>query len=97
MSSNDIQIGGDHYKSKSIQPWDAMEAWLTPEEFRGFLKGNAIKYLARCNDKGGLQDIKKANHYITKLIETTESNKPVKEKMPCLIFQMVKLILKPLL
>lgn len=80
MSSNDIQIGGDHYKSKSIQPWDAMEAWLSPEEFRGFLKGNAIKYLARCNDKGGIQDVKKAGHYISKLIEVSESNKqPIEE------------------
>lgn len=64
-----LQIGGDHYKSMGVQPWKAMEAWMTPEQFAGFLRGNAIKYLARCDAKGGLDDIKKARHYIDKLVE----------------------------
>ena len=40
------QVGGDHYLNLDIQPWDAMESWLTEEEFKGFLKGNIIKYSA---------------------------------------------------
>jgi len=32
------QIGGGHYVNKSVQPWDAMEAWMTEEQFKGFLK-----------------------------------------------------------
>jgi hypothetical protein len=52
-----------------VQSWDAMAAWLTPEEFRGFLKGNAIKYLARANRKGKEQDILKAMHYMEKYME----------------------------
>ena len=67
--SNDVQVGGNHYRSKKVQPWDAMDAWMSKEEFAGFLRGNAIKYLARCNDKGGIEDVKKAQHYITKLLE----------------------------
>ena len=63
------QVGGDHYRSKAIQPWDAMESWMSPEQFKGFLRGNAIKYLARCDDKGGIEDIKKAAHYIAKMTE----------------------------
>jgi hypothetical protein len=63
------QVGGDHYRSKSIQPWDAMEAWMSREEFTGFLRGNAIKYLARYRDKGGIEDLKKSRHYLDKLIE----------------------------
>ncbi len=63
------QIAGDHYTSKSIQPWDAMESWMSEEQFIGYLKGNAIKYLARCDDKGGRSDIEKAQHYIDKLLE----------------------------
>jgi hypothetical protein len=63
------QIGGTHYASKTVQPWDAMSAWMSKEEFVGFLRGNAIKYLARCNEKGGVEDVKKAQHYIEKLIE----------------------------
>jgi hypothetical protein len=42
---------------------------MSKEEFAGFLRGNAIKYLARCNDKGGVEDLRKARHYIDKLIE----------------------------
>lgn len=64
------QIGGDHYVSKAIQPWDAMEAWMTPDEFVGFLRGNAIKYLARAGSKGdALEDYRKAQHYLARLIE----------------------------
>jgi len=70
--ANDIQIGGDHYRTKKVQPWDAMEAWMNQDEFRGFLRGNAIKYLAREKDKGGVTDLKKAMHYMKKLLETYE-------------------------
>lgn len=64
------QIGGNHYTSKAVQPWEAMQAWMTQEEFTGFLRGNVIKYIARCNEKGGIEDLKKARHYLDKLIET---------------------------
>lgn len=67
--ANEIQIGGDHYRSKKVQPWDAMEVWMSREEFVGFLRGNVIKYMARCRDKGGLNDLKKAQHYLQKLLE----------------------------
>ena len=67
------QIGGTHYASKTVQAWDAMEAWMSPEQFVGFLRGNAIKYLARADAKGGVEDIKKAQHYIDKLVEFAES------------------------
>jgi len=63
------QVGGDHYVNMGVQPWDAMKSWLTPEQFHGFLHGNAIKYLARCHSKGGIEDLRKARHYLDKLIE----------------------------
>lgn len=66
---NKTQIGGDHYTSKSVQPWEAMQSWMSHEEFTGFLRGNVIKYVARCNDKGGIEDLQKAQHYLDKLIE----------------------------
>lgn len=69
MSANDYQVGGDHYASKSVQPWEAMEAWMTKEAFSGFLCGNCIKYIARYNDKGGVEDLEKAQHYLAKLME----------------------------
>lgn len=73
------QIGGEHYISKRIQPWAAMEAWMSAEEFRGFLKGNAIKYLARCNDKGGIEDVLKACHYINKLSEVMNATERISQ------------------
>ena len=60
---NDVQVGGDHYKKHKIQPWDAIHDWNL-----GFFTGNAVKYIARHKDKGGLEDIKKARHYLDKLI-----------------------------
>lgn len=69
----DIQIGGDHYRTKAVQPWDAMEAWMTEEQFIGFLRGNAIKYLARAGSKGDpMIDYRKAQHYMAKLIEVLD-------------------------
>ena len=69
---NRKQVGGNHYKSLNIQPWDAMESWLTRDEFLGFLKGNAIKYLARERMKGGAEDVKKAQHYIEKYLSVVK-------------------------
>jgi len=70
--ADQTQVGGDHYVKHKIQPWHAMEDWMSPEEFRGFLRGNVIKYVARCNDKGGRKDLEKAQHYLTKLLEVSE-------------------------
>ena len=70
MSARESQVGGDHYKSKSIQPWDAMQAWMSQEAFMGFLQGNIIKYIARWQEKGGYDDLRKARHYLDKMIET---------------------------
>ena len=55
IKASDMQIGGNHYTSKTVQPWAAMESWMTKEQFSGFLRGNSIKYLARCDDKGALR------------------------------------------
>lgn len=63
MSANDIQHGGTHYQ-QPIQPWDFIAA-----NGIGFFEGNAIKYLSRWREKGGVDDLRKAAHYIEKLIE----------------------------
>lgn len=73
-TSMTYQVGGDHYKDNPIQPWAAMEAWMGGEQFVGFLRGNVIKYIARCDKKGGVEDLKKAQHYLTKLIEICEGD-----------------------
>ena len=63
------QVGGSHYRDMQMQPWDVMQAVLTPEEFRGFLKGNVIKYAMRQGKKEGTDDAGKAQHYAQKLAE----------------------------
>ena len=67
-SSNAVQIGGSHYKDKSIQPWDYIVQNKIP-----YLEGNIIKYVSRWREKGGLDDLRKAQHYLSKLIETEET------------------------
>jgi hypothetical protein len=68
-TADTVQIGGTHYKDMGMQPWHVMEAVLTPEEFRGFLKGNIIKYAMRQGKKEGTDDGNKAQHYKMKLDE----------------------------
>ena len=67
--TNKHQVGGNHYASKAVQPWDAMEAWMSKEAFAGFLHGNCIKYLARYIDKNGIEDLLKAEFYLKRLIK----------------------------
>ncbi len=74
ISANDSQVGGSHYRGSTIQPWDVMESWFTGVEFEAYLRGNVIKYIARYDKKGGLQDLLKAQHYLSKLIEVYDGN-----------------------
>ena len=66
--ANKIQYGGNHYKQfTNFEPWDVITAWDL-----GYLDGTAIKYLARWKHKGGVEDLKKAKHFIEKAIEVEE-------------------------
>jgi len=65
--ANETQHGGTHYKDLPIEPWD----YIITNGI-GYLEGNAIKYLTRWKVKGGIEDLKKASHYIEKLIEVEE-------------------------
>ncbi len=58
-----------HYKQGGIETIDFIKAKLTPEEYRGYLKGNVIKYLSRERHKGGAEDIAKADVYMDWLKE----------------------------
>lgn len=69
LAADDRQVSGSHYKDMPVQPWTLMEAVMTPEEFKGFLKGNIIKYSMRAGRKPGSDDAGKAHHYLQKLNE----------------------------
>ena len=67
--ANKIQIGGGHYKVKGIEPWDYIVA-----NNLGYLEGNVVKYVSRYKEKNGIEDLKKAQHYLQKLIEVNSGN-----------------------
>ena len=67
MSSLNIQVGGNHYKEMPIQPIE----YIMKNNI-GFMEGNAIKYISRSRSKGGVEDLKKARHYLDMLIEFEE-------------------------
>ncbi len=53
-----------------------LKVWLSPDEYRGFLRGNAIKYLCRVGKKDNeVQELKKVSWYVQKLIESYEVEK----------------------
>lgn len=51
---------------------DIIRDTLTDDEFKGFLKGNCIKYLTRYKFKNGIEDLNKAVWYLNKLIATEQ-------------------------
>lgn len=59
----------EHYQGDGIECIDAIKAAMTPEEFRGFLRGNVMKYVWRYDRKGGVNDLYKASDYLCRLID----------------------------
>lgn len=64
------QIGGSHYKTMKLQPWEIIDACGL-----NFYEGNAIKYILRYKNKNGVQDLEKAIHYLEHIIEYENSKK----------------------
>jgi hypothetical protein len=62
-------INPDHYKSKSKETIERLQDNLTQGEFKGYLKGNILKYLDRYEHKNGVEDLNKMQWYLNKLIE----------------------------
>jgi hypothetical protein len=69
LSAFDTQVGGSHYKDKgsSMQPWAIIDAWGLD-----FYAGNVLKYILRHQYKDGVEDLKKARHYLDRMIEKAE-------------------------
>ena len=58
------QEGGGHYKDMKIQPVEFIHANGIP-----FIEGCVIKYVSRWRAKGGVEDLKKARHFIDLLLD----------------------------
>lgn len=72
QTASDIQIGGDHYKKSTVQPWDVVDTWPIEQQI-GFHRGSALKYVMRMGTKDeNLREIRKAAHYLQKLAEVLE-------------------------
>jgi len=72
MSANQRQVGGTHYQRgpNKKQHWD-----MVAEFGLDYFQGQITKYLFRWEDKGGVEDLKKARHYLDKYIELAESRR----------------------
>lgn len=57
------QVGGRHYKDFVIQPVEYIH-----KNNIGYIEGNIIKYVSRWRSKNGVEDLKKAMHYLEILI-----------------------------
>ena len=58
------QVGGGHYKDLKIQP-----IVYILENDLGYCEANVVKYITRWRSKNGVEDLRKAKHYIDFLIE----------------------------
>jgi len=63
MSANDRQVGGNHYKGK-IQHWD-----IVAQHDLDYFQAQIVKYVMRWKKKNGMQDLRKAAHFLEKYIE----------------------------
>ena len=66
----------EHYAQSDIECIDAIKAALTPEEFRGYCKGNVIRHIWRERLKGQNESVAKAAWYANRLLEM--SSEPLK-------------------
>jgi hypothetical protein len=72
--ANAVQVGGDHYKNMGVEPWDVVDTWPYKQRV-GYYRGSALKYLMRMGSKDlEVQEIRKCQHYIQKLLETMENH-----------------------
>jgi Protein of unknwon function (DUF3310) len=66
-SANERQVGGAHYKAKrsgQMEHWDIVWTWGLD-----YFQGQITKYVMRHKEKGGVQDLEKAKHFLEKYIE----------------------------
>jgi hypothetical protein len=65
-------INPAHYQKGGVECIEAIEASMSKEAFKGFLKGNCIKYIYRYENKNGAEDLRKAEWYLLRLIALRE-------------------------
>ena len=66
-----------HYGQGQIECIEYIKDFLTKEEYIGYLRGNIAKYLHRWRYKNGIEDLKKAQWYLNKLVQEVEYEEAV--------------------
>lgn len=61
-----------HYGQGEIECIEYIFDFLSDEEIIGYLRGNIAKYLHRWRYKNGIEDLRKADWYLNRLIEHKE-------------------------
>lgn len=87
--SNKTQVAGDHYQSK-MQHWD-----IVAEHQLDYFQGQITKYVMRWKLKNGVQDLEKAQHFLSKYIELVKAGvykrtPPTTEPVPQRIVKMAE-------
>lgn len=72
-----------HYTSGQYEVIDVIKDWLTPEEFRGYIKGNTIKYVSRERHKNGDEDMLKTIFYLNYLMHGVKSDGTPRQEDCC--------------
>ena len=66
----DVVNNPDHYNTGNVECIEAIEESMSPEAFKGYLKGNAMKYLWRYEYKGKqVEDLQKCQWYLARLTQ----------------------------
>lgn len=71
-------INPPHYKNKPIETIDAIESQLSSEEFKGYCKGNALKYISRSGlkyENTEEEDLMKAQWYLNRVLKVLQRPK----------------------
>jgi hypothetical protein len=74
MTARDKQIGGSHYKTMGVEPWDVVDTWPVEQRI-GYYRGGALKYVMRMGNKDeAITEIGKGKHYLEKLLEVLNAD-----------------------
>ena len=73
MNNHDSVIRPAHYTQGGVECIEAIKASMNTLEYQGYLKGNVLKYVWRWRDKGGVEDLRKAQVYLGWLLDTFEA------------------------
>ena len=81
MIMND-PINPNHYKQGGLESIDAIKAFMSHEAYKGFLKGNCQKYLFRYEKKNGIEDLRKCQWYLERLLGVLEEEQEMVDSTP---------------